>query len=216
LRIGFVENAGWDGIVPETFNRFQTHAPKVGIKLVPSYTPAQLAEVQAGSLDGGFVYLFEPLSEEYCVIPLQQHDVVLAVPRKWGLPADRPIEARLLAERPFITFTRPVYPAYYDKLISACARAGLTLRVVQEVSTETAILSLVSAGIGAAIVNEANQGRPPVQVQFLRFSDLSVPLPLAFAYLESNTNPALKRFIEVLRIISEELASAEPVNAQRA
>ncbi|CAH2802435.1 MAG: Transcriptional regulator, LysR family [uncultured Paraburkholderia sp.] len=93
-----------------------------------------------------------------------------------------------------------MYPAYYDRLIGACERAGLTLSVVQEVSTEAAILSLVSAGVGAAIVNSANRDRPPALVQFLALSDLSVTLPLHSAYHEGNRNSALVRFIELLDV----------------
>lgn len=198
LRIGFVENAGWDGIVPASFNRFQLVAPKVRVELAPRYTLAQLEALRAGVIDGAFVYLFDAPAPDMCVRPLLKHDVVLAVPGAWDFPGGGPVAARSLIGYPFVTFRRQVYPAYYDRLIAACARAGLTLSVAQEVSTEPAILSLVSAGIGAAIVNAANLGRPPVQARFLPLVDISVPLPLSFVHMQSNGNPALRRFIEVV------------------
>jgi DNA-binding transcriptional LysR family regulator len=201
LRIGFVENAGWDGVLPDTFNQFQQSAPQVSIELAPMYTLAQLREIENGTLDGGFVYLFEAVSERFTSIPLLEHNVVLAVPRRWGMAADQAVDPRALSERPFITFRRPVYPLYYDKLIAACSRAGLTMNVVQEVSSESSILSLVSAGIGAAIVNSANRGRPPAQAQFLPIQAISVPLPLAFIHLKSNNNPALAHFIATLNLV---------------
>lgn len=201
LRIGFVENAGWDGVVPDTFSRFQQTAPRVSIELAPMYTPAQISDIESGALDGGFVYLFEPVAERFVAHPLLEHDVVLAVPRRWGMPDDQPVSAQALSGRPFITFRRPVYPLYYDKLIAACSNVGLTLNVVQEVSSESSILSLVSAGIGAAIVNSANRGRPPAQAQFLPLQDLSIPLPLAFIHLKSNTNPALAHFLDTLNLV---------------
>ncbi|CAO3426247.1 LysR family transcriptional regulator [Azospirillum endophyticum] len=198
LRIGFVENAGWDGLVPELFSRFQREAPGVRVELAPLNTPAQLEELTDGRLDGGFVYLFGPAPAGLHVRPLLEHDVVLAVPCAWNLPTDAPVHARDLAGRPFITFPRHTYPAYYDRLIGACQQAGLTLNVVQEVSTEAAILSLVSAGIGAAIVNSANRGRPPALARFIELADLSIPLPLAFACLDAAHNPALDRFLRVI------------------
>lgn len=201
LRIGFVENTGWSGIVPDTFNCFQQSAPRVSIELAPMYTPAQLIDIESGSLDGGFVYLFEPAAERFTTIPLLDRNVVLAVPRRWGFPEDVSVDPQALSTRPFITFRRPVYPLYYDKLIAACSALGLTLNVVQEVSSESSILSLVSAGIGAAIVNSANRYRPPAQAQFLPLRNMSIPLPLSFIYLKSNVNPALAHFIETLDVV---------------
>ncbi len=198
LRLGAVENASWDGLVPDAFNNFQREAPEVSIHLAPMNTPEQIAEILSGTLDGGFIYTYGELPRALRVLPLAIDDVVAAVPRSWDLPEGQPISARDLNGRPMVCFPRQTYPAYYDMLVSACSEAGLTLNVVQEVCTEAAILSLVSAGIGAAIVNAANLGRPPARAQFVAFTDLSVQMPLAFAYLESNPNAALQRLLRVL------------------
>ena len=179
LRLGVVENASWDGLVPDAFNRFQREAPEVSIHLAPMNTPEQVAEILNGTLDGGFIYTYGELPRALRVLPLAIGDVVAAVPRSWNLPEDQPISARDLNGLPVVCFPRQTYPAYYDMLVSACSEAGLTLNVVQEVPTEAAILSLVSAGMGAAIVNAANLGRPPARAQFLGFTDLSVQMPLA-------------------------------------
>lgn len=198
LRIGFIENAGWDGLVPDTFNRLQAEAPRLDIELVPLNTMVQVRELQAGSLDGGFINLFMTLPEGICARPVVQNNVMLAAPRNWDLPADAPLTAAMLSGRPMVGFPRAAHPAYYDRLLAACTAAGLTLNVVQDVSTETAIMSLVSAGIGCAIVNTANRGRPPALVRFLDIADLSVPMPLTFVYRKDNTNPALTRFCAAL------------------
>ncbi|NYT38827.1 LysR family transcriptional regulator [Allopusillimonas soli] len=207
LRVGFVENAGWDGVVPAIFNRFQQEAHKVSIELVPLYTPAQLETIENRSLDGGFVYLFDPLPEKFSVLSLCRHDVMLAVPRTWDMPENEAVAMCSLIGKPFITFQRGVYPAYYDRLIAACVQAGLTPNVVQEVTTEAAILSLVSAGVGAAIVNAANLGRPPAQAKFVPVAGFSMPLPLAFVHLADNANPALARFLTLLRDYREDAAA---------
>ena len=199
VRIGFVENAVWGGLVPNALQAFQQKAPQVGIELTPMNTPEQLDAIDAGQLDGGFIYHFGALPEQFASLPLLENGVVLAAPASWSFGRRKTVRAAQLAGKPFITFPRDVYPAYYDRLIGACERAGLTLDVVQEVSTEAAILSLVSAGVGAAIVNSANRERPPALVQFLTLSDLSIVLPLHFAYHEQHRNPALAQFIALLK-----------------
>ncbi|MDN7180218.1 LysR family transcriptional regulator [Caballeronia sp. SEWSISQ10-4 2] len=214
LRLGVVENASWDGLVPDAFNRFQREAPEVSIHLAPMNTPEQVAEILSGTLDGGFIYTYGELPRALRVLPLAIGDVVAAVPRSWNLPVGQPISARDLNGLPVVCFPRQTYPAYYDMLVSACSEAGLTLNVVQEVPTEAAILSLVSAGMGAAIVNAANLGRPPARAQFLGFTDLSVQMPLAFAYLATNPNAALQRLLRVLDAILHTSVSGAERNGQ--
>jgi DNA-binding transcriptional LysR family regulator len=61
------------------------------------------------------------------------------------------------------------------------------------------VLSLVAAGLGVAIVNDANADRPPAGVSFLPFSDYSVPLILHFTYRSDNDNPVLCAFLRTVR-----------------
>ncbi|MFC4518476.1 LysR family transcriptional regulator [Cupriavidus pinatubonensis] len=203
LRLGFVENSGWDGAVPHVFRRFQAEVPGVRIELVPMNTPQQLDALREGSLDGGFIYQYGPLEPSLATVPLATNNVVLAVPHAWTLPAhdgsrQPTVALRDIAGWPFITFPRAVYPLYYDRLIGACQSLGITLDVVQEVSTEAAVLSLVCAGVGAAIVNSANLGRPPALARFASLSDLSIPMPLVFVHHADTTDPALERFVETV------------------
>lgn len=200
VNIGLIESAGWDGLIPTAFGAFQKEHENVGIQLRPLTTPGQLAAIEAGTLDGGFVYTFAPLPAAFASVPLEQHNVALATPLEWQ-PEATVASVRSLTDQPFVTFQRSIYPAYYDRLLTSCSRAGLTLRVVQEVESEAAVLSLVSAGIGVAIVNDRNKGRPPARVRFIELSDLSIPLPLSFTHLRANTNPALMRFIDTLRSV---------------
>ncbi|MBV6272109.1 LysR family transcriptional regulator [Alcaligenaceae bacterium CGII-47] len=199
LSIGLVEIAGWEGLVPLSLGAFQKSYGDVSLHLRPATTPEQLSAIKDGALDGGFIYAFDPLPVEFESLSLTRHDVVLATPLNWRANTSAHSSVRSLKSEPFVTFQRAVYPTYYDRLLNACSQAGLTMRVIQEVGSEAAILSLVSAGIGIAIVNSCNQWRAPSRVRFAELKDLSVPLPLSFAYLRSNSNPALMRFVATLK-----------------
>ncbi|WP_321917519.1 LysR family transcriptional regulator [Paraburkholderia sp. J11-2] len=199
LRVGFVENAAWSGIVSSALREFEQAVPEVALELQPMNTPEQLEAIAAGRLDGGFCYRVGVLPEGIASVPVLEQNVLLAVPEAWPLGKAGAVSTADLRETPFIAFPRRVYPAYYDRLLSACAERGLTLDIRQEASTETAILSLVSAGMGAAIVNAANRDRPPARVRFVDLQDLSVPLPLEFCYVTNGANMALARFIDQLK-----------------
>lgn len=209
LRVGYVEVTGWEGIVPDAFHAFRDAAPKVRLEPAPLGTPEQLAAIAEGALDGGFVYQFGSLPRGVVSLPLQEHGVLLAMPMRWR---DRgPLRLRKLAEAPFVFFHRATYPAYHDHLLTACAAAGLVPKIVQEGRNEAAVLSLVSAGIGVAIVNDRNRYRPPAQVEFAELPELRLRLPLSFAYREDQPNPALETMLACLR----REAPAAPVSARR-
>ena len=204
IRLGYVENAGWDGILPHTVSRFRAECPDVTIELLALNSLEQLRAIAAGTIDGGFIYQYGDLPDNLATLPLIEYNVTLAVPRAWGLlQRENPsIEIAAMAGRPFVMFPRQVYPAYYDQLIEACQRRGVSLNVVHEASTEATILAMVCSGIGAAIVNSANIGRPPAQVQFFSLRDVSIPMPLIFASpRDRQENPALARFISTLKVV---------------
>ncbi|MEM5314718.1 LysR family transcriptional regulator [Paraburkholderia sp. JHI869] len=199
LRVGFVENAAWSGIVARALREFEQAVPHVTLELQPMNTPEQLESIAAGRLHGGFCYRVGVMPEGIASTPVLEQNVVLAVPDAWSLGKTGAVATAELRDKPFIAFPRRVYPAYYDRLLAACAERGLTLDIRQEAGTETAILSLVSAGMGAAIVNAANRDRPPARVRFVDLQDLSVPLPLEFCFGANSANPALDRFVDQLR-----------------
>lgn len=196
LRIGYIEVAGWEGIVPDAFRQ---SAPLVRLDLTPANSPDQLSRMTEGALDGSFVYQFGALPPGLESIPLRQHGVVLAMPTGWK---DRPrgvIRLRNLIDTPFVLFHRSAYPAYHDQLLSTCAAGGLFPRIVAEAKNEAAVLSLVSAGIGIAIVNDRNQHRPPPRVEFAEIRDLRMQLPLVFTFPQERRNPALEPMLKYLR-----------------
>lgn len=204
LSVGFVENSSWDGLVPDVFARYQIEVPDIQLELLPMNSPEQIDALMADRIDGGFIYTFDELPANISSIPLAQRSVLLAVPRQWEWSEGRVVNASQLNDKPFVAFPRHTYPSYHDYLIGACHEAGLKLNVVQEVATEAAILSLVSAGIGAAIVNASNRDRPPARVQFLEMADFPIVIPFAFVYRKENLNPALARFINMLNSLHAE------------
>lgn len=198
LKLGYVEITAWEGIVPDALQAFSREHPDMRLALAPADTPRQLKLIEDGQLDGGFVYPLGNVPANFATRVVRSCNVVLAIPSAW---ADRIAAAPSLqdfASFPFVAFPRQDYPAYYDRILAACHSGRLTPHVVQHGHSESAVLSLVSAGIGIAIVNDANIARPPATVRFVRVRDLSIPLDLHFVHRADNANPALRVFADQL------------------
>ncbi|MGO2243005.1 MAG: LysR family transcriptional regulator [Halomonas sp.] len=200
LSLGFVENATWGGRLPQALMHFKQHAPDVDLELLPLNSSDQLVQLEGRRLDGGFIYPFSGVAPRLGTLALDSHNVVAALPSSWLSETPPPRKLVDLADRDFITFPRHIYPSYFDHLQSVCLSLGVSLRSIQTAETETAILSLVSSGMGAAIVNSANRFRPPALVELMELDDLSIPLTLSFVHSPSNSNPALRSFLAILNM----------------
>ena len=104
-----------------------------------------------------------------------------------------------LKGEPFVWFPRAAAPLYYDRVLSACHAAGLTLNIVQEGNNETTMLSLVAGGIGLSFTIKSAERRKPDSVVLKEVEDLRLTVELSAIWREDNKLPALQKFIEIVR-----------------
>jgi DNA-binding transcriptional LysR family regulator len=198
LKIGYLEIAAWKGVVPETFQEFCSAFPSMRLELQPANTARQYEMIEGGKFDGGFLYPFGDLPRSCESVQVRQGNVVLAIPSWWADRFGSTVGMGELDNVPFIGVHREEHPAYHDHLMASFGAARLSPKITQLVHDEGAVLSLVSAGLGVAIVNDANGDRPPAGVRFLTIADYSLPLHLQFVYRSDNGNPALRAFVHIL------------------
>jgi DNA-binding transcriptional LysR family regulator len=93
---------------------------------------------------------------------VQSEKFVAALPARHAV-ARRPgrVAVRDLAGEPFVMVPREIAPGLYDIVAGLAARAGFSLQVAQEAIQMQTVVSLVSSGLGVAIVpaSIANLGR---------------------------------------------------------
>ncbi len=201
LKIGLLENASWSGPLPRALNRFARAYPDIQLDVVPLGSIAQIDAVRDGLLDAGFVYRQDNLVDgKLAVHPLATDDVVLAASTDMAFDRDGPLNPADIDGLPMVSFPREAAPAYFDRQNAAMAALGLEPRIVQRANNETTILSLVSAGVGCALVNSANMQRPPRGVQFRKVKGLSVPLEFVFIH---RTNPGSLAALLIETVLDE-------------
>ena len=160
LRIGFVSLADY-GVLPELLKSFKAARPRVRLALREMLSPDQAAALQAGELDFGL--LLPPVhgaaALEHLVV--QRERFVVALPSRHRLARGRRIAMRALAGEPLVMVPRQIAPGLYDIVANLAAKAGFSLNVAQEAIQMQTVVSLVSSGLGAAVVpaSVANLGR---------------------------------------------------------
>lgn len=204
LRIGFTENASWQGVVPESVRRFRYLQPDAELQLHPSPSLEQLEAIRSGRLDAGFIFNMLEADPELEQLPVAVQHIELAAPKGHPLTKRRKVRVRDLTDARFVWFPRRASPALYDRLMHECFCGGLkSPRIVQEGLDEATILSLVATGLGVGWVLGTARWRCPKSVVILPVADLKVPLPLSLVWRRDNASPLLERFVSDVRRLPE-------------
>jgi DNA-binding transcriptional LysR family regulator len=159
LRLGFVSLADY-GVLPGLLKAFKAARPGVSLALREMLSPEQAAALSAGELDFGL--LLPPVTGDFEHLVVQRERFVAALPARHRAARSRGrIAIRELASEAFVMVPRDIAPGLYDIVAGLAARAGFSLRVAQEAIQMQTVVSLVSSGLGVALVpaSIANLGR---------------------------------------------------------
>ena len=203
LRIGFVSLADY-GVLPLLLKAYKAARPAVQLALREMLSPEQSQALAAGELDFGL--LLPPVAEaeglEHLVV--QRERFVAALPARHRLAAGRgPLAMSELAGESFVMVPREIAPGLYDIVSGLAARAGFSLNVAQEAIQMQTVVSLVSSGLGAAVVpgSVANLGRRGVV--YRKLADKHPTLELWLAWRGGSVGAAAGEFIVQARNLSK-------------
>jgi DNA-binding transcriptional LysR family regulator len=208
LSLAFVTSADYS-VLPPFLRRYSERSPGVHLTLQEATSDVQVEELLAGRIDAGL--LIPPLPDkaltELDYMKVLEEPLVLCAPA--GLVAARvtrsrpraqaPVRLQDLPHLPLIIFPREISPALHDAILSCFRAAGLTPAIGQQAIQMQTIVSLVSAGMGMALVPQSvcNLMRPGVE-----YCALADPTPLVetgIAWRRDNPSPVLQGFLELLR-----------------
>ncbi len=180
LRLGFVSLADY-GVLPGLLKAFKAAKPGISLALREMLSPEQALALTAGELDFGLLLPPVPGDLEHLVV--QRERFLAALPSEHRLARKRGrIAMRELAQENFVMVPRAIAPGLYDIVAGLAARAGFSPQVAQEAIQMQTVVSLVSSGLGVAIVpaSVANLGRRGVAYRELADAHPRLDLWLAW------------------------------------
>jgi len=198
LRIGFVSTADYS-LLPPLLLEFRKRYPEINLSLRELTTDAQLRAFADGDLDVGFVVApIDDADTDYETI--FSEPLVAALPEAHALArSEGPVAVRALANEGFISSPRATAPYHYDKILAFTEAAGFTPRIEQVAVQMQTIVSLVSAGLGVAIVPACMRN---LQRSGVVYRDLHPSTPIfqtAIAWPKKNRSVILEQFVDVAR-----------------
>jgi DNA-binding transcriptional LysR family regulator len=193
LRIGFGFHTF--ELVPRLIARLRQVAPGVQISLRDMSTAEQTEGLRSGRIDAGFVR--SPVSKEFDTTPVINDRLALVSSSDSRLPENATL--RDCAEEPFILISNERAPTFRRHAVALCAKFGFHPKVIQDTSEVTTSLALVRAGLGVTLIPQSFGTAHITGVRLHELNDPAASWAVSAAWRRDDTNPALKRFLELLR-----------------
>jgi len=183
-------------VLPGILREFSRKHPGIRIELNESPTSAQLAALQAGEISCGFFHPDAPTPALHTHVLLRERNGVL-------LPADHPLadkvdlKLRDLADTPFVLFPRTLNTGFYDRILAAFSRAGVTPRIAEEVWPRANGIGLVRAGLGVTFITPSEAKQLPPDVKFRVLIGHAPESRLVLGWRQNPApDPALSAFLD--------------------
>jgi DNA-binding transcriptional LysR family regulator len=198
LAIGFITPVEYN-VLPALLEEFRRSYPGISLSLREVMTDQQLAELESGTLDVGLLTAPVDRPTLWCHRVWRER-MIVAIPAAHALArSTAPISVRRLASEQFVMFPRSIAPALFDDVIQFCRRGGFSLTITQEVAQSQTIISLVSAGLGLAIVPESMRGLRRAGVTYRSFREESPSMETVVAYKKDRISPLVENFVNLAR-----------------
>jgi DNA-binding transcriptional LysR family regulator len=206
LSLAFITSADYS-VLPPFLLRYRASYPQVHITLQEKTSDLQVEDLLRERIDAGL--LIPPLPDkaraELDYMKVLEEPLILCAPagldalRGAGPGSGAPIRLQDLPPLPLVIFPRHIAPGLHDAILSCFHAAGITPAIGQEAIQMQTIVSLVSGGMGMALVPQSvsNLMRPGVE-----YRALADPTPLVetgLAWRRDNASPVLRGFLELLR-----------------
>src|SRR5690349_20466015 len=183
-----------------------------------------LARGEAGVLSLAFVStadygLLPPLVREPLVIAMStemaariEFDAELVASRDGASGAgaaewrDEPLSLAQAGDAPLVVFPRRLAPGFYDMIMDCYGAAGLTPHIGQEAIQMQTIVSLVSAGMGVALVPQSLRNLRRTGVVYRPLREAVPAVVTGLVWRTAEVSPVLAGFIDIVRAHADVLA----------
>jgi DNA-binding transcriptional LysR family regulator len=217
LSLAFVSTADY-GLLPHLLREFAVRHPRVRLNLAEATSDVQIEELAAGRIDAGLI--IPPLPPRHAAtlsyLPVMREPLVAALPaasvshRGRGEPPDwidAPISLAEVAQLPLVIFPRRLAPGFYDIITACYGAAGLTPRIGQEAIQMQTIVSLVSAGMGAALVPQSLRNLRRTGVVYRPLVERTPLVETGLVWRTADVSPVLAGFLDIVRMHAKTLTS---------
>jgi DNA-binding transcriptional LysR family regulator len=203
LKLAFVSTADYS-LLPTLLGRYKTEHPDVQIALQEATSDLQIEALLSGDIHAGLIIppSQTSLHTSLAYLSLLQEELVAAVPEEWMASGRLDLSSGVLdindvLSEPLIVFPRRSAPAFHDLITGYYAANGAVPFIRQEAIQMQTIISLVSAGMGIALVPQSLQHLARTGVHYLKLSGTPPRIETGLVWRRDDPSPTLRHLIDI-------------------
>lgn len=199
------------GDLRATLIEYRRRFPDVEAHLVDGSSDHLISDLANATIDVAFVAENEPSWHER-LLPVWSERVVVAMPDNHPFNAQEIVLLHDLKREPLLLPLRGPGPEF-TKLLSGKGGVSDSLRLLRHDVSLDRLLTLVGLGWGLLLALEGAIGSAQSGVNFREVHDLDGPMRLTFRayWRQTNGNPSLSPFLEMLRERYPDLSADQPL-----
>jgi DNA-binding transcriptional LysR family regulator len=198
------------GVLGKIVNAFVSSHAHVKLEFRTLHTLEQMDALIGGKIDVAFPIL--PVSHrDIEAEAIVAEPLVAALPSNHRHARERDLVLSQIRSETFVGIAPAAAPTLNEKILSACADVGFSPSVEHQADHVLAVLGLVSAGLGVAILPAWIGARPTEGVSFRSLRDVP-PIQIGVAYRRRDRSSLLPVFLQTVRAATR-LRAVRPLRA---
>lgn len=203
--IGVVATAAATDLLTQVSQRCAVRHPDIQLRVAEMTTPEQRAALRGAQIDLGIAHALATKRSKAAGLVatrvLDDHLDAALLGLEHPLAGQREIAPAELADTPFLFMDRSFDPAFYDRMLSALAAAGLRPRIDVTCDDLPTVWSLVALGKGWTVGfhSQLHTGRAPVGTVAVRIGGFKLPLGLELLSRQNEPSPHVRAVASLFR-----------------
>jgi DNA-binding transcriptional LysR family regulator len=159
-----------------------------------------IAKLKGNEVD--IAFLRPPLVDSHDWLGLDllfEEELVAVLPVTHPLAGNSAVRLADLADENFILFPRVDSPGFFDQIVSACQRAGFSMKLGQETPNIPAIVLMVGTGFGVSIVPQSISQLHVDGVVYVPIEGEMLGAAIALGYRKDGQSQAVRNFVAVAK-----------------
>jgi len=201
LSVGAIDSAA-AGLLPMLLSDFRKQRPDVDVRVIEDKTVKLLPRVQSGGLDIAFIRPPKSIANSLVCRTLFDETPVVAVCKSHHLARRKRVSIEDIADQPLVLPDRRSRPLSHDLAIRLFENAGYQPGIARIANERDAVVDLVSAGLGIAIVPRWSCQMEVDGVSFLPLALEKATegrLPLAAVWIRSSRDALRDNLLDTLK-----------------
>ncbi|MFC9225287.1 LysR substrate-binding domain-containing protein [Streptomyces hygroscopicus] len=197
VSVGFIGTATYD-VLPHVARTVRARLPNIALDLRGELlTPDLVDGLRTGAYDLAVFRSGITGTEGLHLTPLRSERLVAVLPAGHPLASGRHVALGDLAGEPFVIHPAQPRSAMYDRVLSACDRAGFRPSSLVEVGETATLVVFVAAGHGVALVPQSVQSLRLDGVTYMPLAEAE-SVDLVLARRERRNSPATEQVASVI------------------